>query len=182
MKSRVFLSMCGLAPLLVGCAQSDAGITTAVKSQLAVNDVVQARQIDVDTRDRVVTLTGEVLTENEERTALEIARSTDGVLDVVDQVTVVDPGTAPVTGVGGTPAEPAAGLLTNDASITAIVKSKLLGDPDTSGLSIDVDTRDQSVTLTGRVESEAERQEALLIARSVDGVRSVTDRLTVGQP
>jgi hyperosmotically inducible protein len=59
------------------------------------------------------------------------------------------------------------------------VKSKLLADPDTSGLRIDVDTKDSMVTLTGTVRTEAEKTEALAIARNTEGVKNVTDRLNV---
>jgi hyperosmotically inducible protein len=182
MTFRLLFGACGSALLAMACAQSDAGITTSVKSQLVADDAVKASQIDVDTRDRVVTLTGEVRTQEEERKAVEIARNTNGVRDVVDQVSVVaEPDAARTTGVGGTPVEPAAGPLTNDVSITAAVKAKLLADPDTSGLRIDVDTKDQIVTLTGNVESQAEKKEALQITQSIEGVKSVTDRMTVAR-
>jgi hyperosmotically inducible protein len=72
----------------IGCAQSDPGITTAVKSKLAADDTVKAYQIDVDTRDRVVTLSGTVETPAAKEQAVLIARQTDGVRDVVDQITV----------------------------------------------------------------------------------------------
>ena len=42
----------------VGCGQTDPGITTSVKSKLASDDMVKAYQIDVDTKDHVVTLSG----------------------------------------------------------------------------------------------------------------------------
>lgn len=89
----------------VACAQSDTGITTSVKSQLVADDLVKARNIDVDTRDRIVTLRGEVRNTEEEAKALQIARNTRGVADVVDQIEIV-PQPAPTTGVGGTPTEP----------------------------------------------------------------------------
>jgi hyperosmotically inducible periplasmic protein len=179
MRSRL-LSIVGAAALALGCAQSDAGITTAVKSELAADDQVKALRIDVDTRDRVVTLTGEVRTAEEEAQALKIARSAEGVSDVVDQLTVVpEPQPAPTSGVGGTPSEPGAGAVATDATITAQVKAKLLADPDTSGLLIDVDTKDHVVTLKGTVRSQAEKAEALQIARQVENVTSVNDRLTV---
>jgi hyperosmotically inducible periplasmic protein len=179
MKYRLLWSLCGFGLLAAACAQSDPGITTSVKTQLASDDVVKARQIDVDTRDRVVTLTGEVRTQEEETKALQIARSASGVRDVVDQISVVpDQGAATDIGAGNLPAVPGV-TLTNDAIITAAVKSKLLADPDTPGLKIDVDTSDQTVVLTGNVTTQAEKREVLAIARSVDGVKSVTDRITV---
>jgi hyperosmotically inducible periplasmic protein len=180
MRSRLLFSIVGCAMLAIGCAQSDAGITTSVKSQLAADDIVKARRIDVDTRERVVTLTGEVRTAEEEARALQIARNTNGVANVVDELSIVaEPQAAPTTGVGGTPTEPGGGALTNDASITSAVKSKLLADPDTSGLRIDVDTKDSMVTLTGTVRTETEKDQALAIARNTEGVKNVTNRLNV---
>ena len=48
------------AMMTAACSQSDAGITTAVKSKLAADDTVKAYRIDVDTKDKVVTLKGNV--------------------------------------------------------------------------------------------------------------------------
>ena len=46
----------------VGCGNTDAGITTAVKVRLAADDTVKAYQINVDTKNGVVTLSGAVET------------------------------------------------------------------------------------------------------------------------
>jgi osmotically-inducible protein OsmY len=180
MRSRLLFSIAASAFLAVSCAQSDVAITASVKGQLAADELVKARRIDVDTRNRVVTLSGEVESEEEEAKALQIARSASGVADVVDQLTVVpEPKAAPTTGIGGAPTEPGGGPLTNDSSISSAVKATLLADPDTSGLRIDVDTKNRVVTLTGTVSTQAERAEALEIARKVKGVTGVRDRLTV---
>jgi hyperosmotically inducible protein len=72
----------------VACGQSDLGITTAVKARLAKDDIVKAYQIDVDTSDRVVTLKGTVGTTAAKEQAVNIARYTDGVRNVVDELTV----------------------------------------------------------------------------------------------
>ena len=89
MRFRMLIGACAVALCAAGCAQSDAGITTAVKSKLVADDLVKARQINVDTKDKVVTLTGEVKTQAEESRALQIARDTKGVVNVVDQISVV---------------------------------------------------------------------------------------------
>ena len=89
MRFRMLIGACVVALAAVGCAQSDSGITTAVKGKLVADDLVKARQINVDTQDKVVTLTGEVRTEAEESRALQIARETNGVRDVIDQISVV---------------------------------------------------------------------------------------------
>jgi hyperosmotically inducible protein len=72
----------------VACSQSDAGITTAVKSKLAADDMVKAYKVDVDTENKVVTLSGEVDTAAQRDHAIMIARNTDGVADVIDQLRV----------------------------------------------------------------------------------------------
>ena len=74
----------------VACAQTDAGITSAVKSKLAADDTVKAYQVDVDTDNHVVTLKGDVNTSLAKERAVEIARGTDGVRDVIDQIRVAD--------------------------------------------------------------------------------------------
>jgi hypothetical protein len=82
----------------VACAQTDAGVTTSVKAKLAADDMVKAYQVDVDTSDFVVTLRGDVETAAQKEHAVMIARNTDGVRDVIDQLRV-NP-TAATTGVG----------------------------------------------------------------------------------
>jgi hyperosmotically inducible periplasmic protein len=177
MKSRLLLGI-GAAVLAVACGRTDAGITTSVKTRLVADDLVKARQIDVDTRERVVTLRGEVRSAAEEAQALQIARSTDGVADVVDQLSVVpEAGSAPTTGI--TPINPGVDMLASDVGITSAVKAKLLADDEVGGLRIDVDTRDGMVTLSGTVRTEAEKREAREIASRTAGVKGVTDHLTV---
>jgi hyperosmotically inducible protein len=76
------------AIMTVACAQTDAGITTNVKTKLAADDTVKAYQVDVDTRNGVVTLSGDVETTAAKEQAIRIARGTDGVRDVIDQIRV----------------------------------------------------------------------------------------------
>jgi len=76
------------AILTVACAQTDAGITTNVKTKLAADDSVKAYQVDVDTRNGVVTLSGTVENTAAKEQAITIARGTDGVRDVIDQIRV----------------------------------------------------------------------------------------------
>lgn len=85
---------------------------------------------------------------------------------------------------GAEPAEPPsedAGIRQsiNDAAVTARIKSRLLLNEDTSGMRINVDTRNSEVTLNGTVESEAEKSLAEDIARSTKGVSNVQNQLTV---
>jgi hypothetical protein len=98
----------------LACSQTDAGITTAVKSKLAADDTVKAYKVDVDTHNKVVTLSGEVDTQAQRTHAVMIARNTDGVADVIDELRV-NP-TAATSGVDV------------DADIEVDVDNKLEGD------------------------------------------------------
>lgn len=117
MKKRAgLLSSLGLV-FVVACGQSDTGITTAVKTKMAADDTVKAYQVDVTTRNRVVTLAGKVNTSAAKERALVIARETDGVRDVIDRMTVTE--TAATSGLLERNGEPAVGV---DSEVKADAK------------------------------------------------------------
>ncbi|HEX4915374.1 MAG TPA: BON domain-containing protein, partial [Vicinamibacterales bacterium] len=64
-------------------------------------------------------------------------------------------------------------------SLTAKIKSKMALDDTVKALNIDVDTNGGEVTLSGTVNSAAERDKALQLARDTAGVTSVRDRLVI---
>jgi hyperosmotically inducible protein len=66
-----------------------------------------------------------------------------------------------------------------NGAITAKIKSKMTLDDTLEAMRIDVDTSNGVVTLSGTVDTEAQRQRALQLARETDGVRQVEDRLKV---
>ena len=73
----------------------------------------------------------------------------------------------------------------DDTTITTRVKTSMLNDPAVGGLRIDVDTFKGVVTLSGRVKTQAEKEQALTLARRTQGVVEVKDALQVipeGQP
>lgn len=175
-------ALVGVAALTVACAQTDAGITTNVKSKMAADDTVKAHEINVDTKNGVVTLTGDVDSPIAKERAVQIARTTDGVREVVDHLTVTE--AAPTGGLydrdevdRGTGNIGDNEPITGDPGITAAVKAKLLADSMVSGLRIDVDTENGVVTLTGNVKSKAEADRAVMIARKTDGVTRVVNNL-----
>ncbi len=213
-RAQVWFAAVAVAMLTVACAQTDPGVTTAVKAKLAADDVVKAYRIDVDTKDKIVTLKGEVDTASARTRAVELAKATAGVRDVVDQLTVAV-GMTPPGGLddaaqakaaeaaqtaeaktdeakskAGEAADRAGTAVatagekvadaTADAALTAAVKTKFLADSSIAGLKIDVDTKDNVVTLSGTVASAAEKRRAVEVARETDGVKKVVDRLKVG--
>src|SRR5262245_762254 len=66
-----------------------------------------------------------------------------------------------------------------DSTITAIVKSKLSVDNETSSANINVDTKGGVVTLTGIVMTQANKEQAERIARNTEGVTRVINNITV---
>ena len=182
-----FIAAAGLV-FTAACAQTDAGITTNVKTKLAADDTVKAYEIDVDTRNGVVTLSGGVESAAAKERAVQIARGTDGVRDVVDQVRIGE--AAATTGDRDNDvaiddragdAASRAGAVVTDAAVTSAVKAKFLADTTVQGLKIDVDTSAGVVSLNGTVASRAEADRAMMLARNTEGVTRVVDNLKVGR-
>jgi osmotically-inducible protein OsmY len=67
----------------------------------------------------------------------------------------------------------------DDTTITTRVKTAMLNDQTVGGLRIDVDTFKGVVTLSGGVRSQAEKNQAIAIARRTDGVVEVKDALQI---
>lgn len=179
---------------------TDAEITSAVKTKLLADKAVGGLQIDVDTNDGVVTLSGTVHSGTERAEALRLARNTKGVKSVKNKLVLdtaattgrtdkddklkveIKDDTKEKTAKAKDATKDAAGKVkevTTDAAITTAVKTKLLGDTTVGGLKIDVDTNNGIVTLTGPVHSAAEKAEALRLARTTKGVKSVVDKLNI---
>jgi hyperosmotically inducible protein len=69
----------------------DTALTAKIKSKMALDDHVQARDIDVDTSDGVATLTGVVASADERKRAVQLARDTEGITRVVDKLEIRRP-------------------------------------------------------------------------------------------
>ena len=69
-------------------AVKNAAITAKIKSKMTLDDMVKARNINVDTNGSVVTLTGSVGSDAERKRAVQLARETEGVTSVVDNLQV----------------------------------------------------------------------------------------------
>jgi hyperosmotically inducible periplasmic protein len=63
--------------------------------------------------------------------------------------------------------------------VTSSIQAKFFTDPDIKARHIQFDSRGGVVTLDGEVSSEAERANALLLARTATGVQRVEDHLKV---
>lgn len=71
------------------------------------------------------------------------------------------------------------GEVLSDAAITSTIKTKFLAESGVPGTTINVDTNNHVVTLTGTVKSKAEAAKAVTIARETKGVKRVIDHLKV---
>lgn len=151
-------------PRSVGTQVDDAIITTKVKTKLIEDPITKARKIDVDTVNGVVTLTGLVDSEEEIQRAVAIAQSVPGVKRVVNNLRVGKRGIKSYL---------------SDKEITAKIKAKFIADPEIKAFSIDVDTVNGVVTLTGIVDREEQKRRAVEIAKGVEGVREVIVNIQV---
>lgn len=71
------------------------------------------------------------------------------------------------------------GNFMDDSAITAKVKAALVDDEQIKSTDISVKTEKSVVTLSGFVESQAQAEEAVKIAKGIEGVASVSDKLHV---
>jgi osmotically-inducible protein OsmY len=151
---------------------SDAFIEGKLSSIYTLNEQLNPFDIKVESRDGVVTLSGNVESDVERELAVELAKNVEGVKSVEDRLAV-----APEAQRDESRSGFARGV--EDATITAKIKSQLLWNSQTDGLDINVNTRDAHVTLEGTVGSEAEATLAEQIARNTEGVEAVTNQLVI---
>lgn len=67
---------------------SNAALMAKIKSKIALDDTMDASSINVDTSKGVVTLKGHVESVSQRERALQLARETEGVTSVVDELTI----------------------------------------------------------------------------------------------
>ena len=76
----------GRAATKIEATHEEAALTTKIKAKMALDDAVKARAINVTTRGTTVTLTGTVESKGEHDRAMALARETDGVTQVIDDL------------------------------------------------------------------------------------------------
>lgn len=188
---RIALIVIGMLVALAGSGcqgrnVADSAITAKVKSNLAMDTETSALRINVDTNGSVVTLSGVTPSQEEKTQAEQIAKNTEGVTRVVNNI-VIDP-----TAAGGTKAEEKAedavkgiedsarnmGIAAADLTILSKIKARYISEG-VAGVTIDV--KDGSVTLGGEVNDVQNRVRAESIAKATSGVKSVDNQIIVRQ-
>lgn len=156
-----------------GTRVADASITASVKSKLLWSAATDGFDINVDTRAGRVTLAGAVDSAESKAAASRIARNTDGVVAVDNQL-AIDSKTP--RRVADKVEQGAA-----DGWITTRVKSSLLMSRWVDGTDIAVETKNGVVYLSGDVDSPEERALAVELAGNIRGVKKVdADALKLG--
>ena len=148
----------------IGTAASDMFITSATKLRLVANAKTPATDINVDTRNGVVTLFGIVPTKDAKAAADAEARKVSGVKKVMNELQVV-------------PSAKREEVAARDEDLQDAVKKNLKDREDLKDASISVQVKNGVARLTGTVEDEEQRLEAAVAARSTRGIRSVEDDL-----
>lgn len=153
----------------------DAWLDGRVETAYTLNRHLNPFSIDTKVENGVVTLTGAVESDIDRDLAEQIALGVNGVTDVDNQLTIKT--NARIT--AEDTSERSFAQVVDDASTTAAVKSKLLVNSNTKGMQIDVDTKNDVVTLSGEVASNQEKQLIEQIARNTQDVQRVENRLRV---
>lgn len=165
---------------------TDGWITMKIHSQFVPEDALEHSDVDVDTENGVVTLSGTVATEVGRARAMAIAKMTDGVKSVTDKLRVAPQG--PGAGAGTAAREAGreaagaaktAGRKITDGWIKSKIYAQFLTENALEDSDIDVDVAKGAVTLSGTVRSDAGRNRAVAVAKATDGVKSVKDALKV---
>jgi len=178
MKRLVIPTIIAVVALLAGCnsqAIDDSAITAKVKSKLATDTQTSAIRISVETKNGVVMLTGNVPSDTEKSKAETLAKNTDGVKRVQNEIKVTPESSSTVGDKAGEAAKEA-GEAISDAAILAKLKAKLLADGITG---TDVDVTNGAVVLKGQVEDPQKKSKAEELARNTSGVKDVKNELTV---
>lgn len=152
----------------------DATITASVKSKLLWNSNTDGLDIHVDTNNGRVTLTGNVASGTEKDLAGRIAKNTNDVVSVNNQLAVSGkPGTTTKAKDEIKTAATGTKEALSDGWITTKVKSSLMFTRDVEGRDISVTTSNGVVKLAGNVDSTLEKQRAIEVAQNVRGVKKV---------
>lgn len=142
----------------------DSSITAKINMEMANDAAVKARNIDVDTIDGRVLLTGMVDSEWEAERAVEIARKIPGVKEVKNNLQI---GSRSFTQVLA------------DKVIFTKIRNMLIQEPKFRSFNIDVDVYNGVVTLSGAVASQDQKDRVIEIAQATRGTVSIVDNIFV---
>ncbi len=150
----------------LGAQVDDSAITNRVKSALMADPATRNLDLKVETHEGDVTLSGFADNLPQLDKVTTVARGIPSVRTIQNNVVVRTPGASP-------------GNTSDAGAITNKVKAALSADPATGGQIIDVVAHSDEVLLKGFVDSKAQMDKAVEIARATDGVRLVSNEISV---
>ena len=156
----------------------DSFITGKLEATYLLNRHLNVFTIHPETTNGVVHLTGAVESNIDRDLAGELAKGIDGVTSVKNDL-VVKAGSSQASSKSSSSSSRSFGEFVDDATTTAMVKTKLLADSNVKGLKINVDTRGDVVTLSGKVGSAEQKQLAEKIAANTGDVKKVKNELVI---
>jgi hyperosmotically inducible protein len=181
---------------------SDQQLSGLIATKIANDKSLSADAIKVTVEAGVVTLTG-VVPKDESKATAERLANVPGVVRVENKLVSREKVTDKAKDTAGTVADKSkkgaqktkeaavkTGEVTKDALsktgevitdgwITTRIKTKFMGDEALRASAINVDTNNHVVTLSGAVANPAARVKALALAKEVEGVNRVVDKLQV---
>lgn len=143
---------------------SDQEIADAIEDQYLVDRSVDVNRIDIEVHEGIVELTGRVDNLLAKERAARIAGWVKGVRSVSNRIQVVP------------------SVVFSDSGIEREVENALREDPAADAYEIDVSVQDNVVTLGGEVQSFAEMELAVKVAKSVRGVMALNNVIKVEMP
>lgn len=146
--------------ILASNPPTDNEITNAVNRQLMLNSTTPFHLIDVETNEGIVTLSGSVDNLLAKDRSIKVARMVRGVRAVIDKIEVDPP-------------------LRSDATLGREVKAALINDPATESYKITVDVNNGEATLSGTLDSWQEKQISGFVAKSVEGIKAIHNKIDV---
>jgi hyperosmotically inducible protein len=149
----------------------DATTTSSVRTALLLSKHVSPYDIKVETTQAEVTLDGQVPSEQIKAVAGAIALDTSGVKAVHNNLGI-NPSTA------RNPETQGLGERVADLEIKTLVSADLFQNAELADKHIATDVKNRTVTLSGTVETAAQKNQAEQIAWQVTGVQGVTDNLS----
>jgi len=155
----------------VKASTQDATTTSSVRTALLLSKHVSPYDIKVETTQAEVTLEGQVPSEQIKAVAGAIALDTSGVKAVHNNLSI-NPSTA------RNPETQGLGERVADLEIKTLVSAALFQNAELADKHIATDVKNRTVTLSGTVETSAQKNQAEQIAWQVTGVQGVTDNLS----
>jgi hyperosmotically inducible protein len=150
----------------IGTQIDDTVVTASVKSALLADADIKSFDFRVETRKGEVMLSGFVDNQAQLDRANALTQAVAGVKTIQNNVSLKGAATT-------------VGNKVDDGIVTTKVKAALMGDENVKSNDITVVTRKGEVQLSGFVNSQNQIERALLVAKAVEGVSSVSNEMSI---